>query len=167
MSSGLCGGQIRPPETDKPVVVDVDGHSLTWSNDSGRLRYGAHVPEVPIPTDESVNYWDKMMEPCFIDMNMDNSTWDKYEEEMLRDQTVTTKDGDRLTDVIKQFKDPVIPEALVQTYRTWLVEHSPLSSTMDYDMIPCGRGECLQGDINIYETTTSIGAQLGSTSYGT
>jgi hypothetical protein len=69
--------------------------------------------------------------------------WDVAEANTYKSLTVTSKEGETLSRLIRRFRDPIHPDHL-ELYRDWLCNHSPQRTAWSEEMIPLGRGAYLE-----------------------
>ena len=123
------GGEVAstpytlPMASSKPVgkkggtrtMLDANDKGLTETSD-GRLRYADtdsdydETTEVPPPSDELIAKYDCDM---FGDIDPGvQSMWDVAEANTYKSLTVTSKDGETLSRLIRRFRDPIHPDHL-------------------------------------------------------
>ena len=111
------------------------------AHEGQRMTDSNRESEVEAPKEEDLRPYDDSMF-CSIEL-MDESLWDKAEEDMCRHEAVTSGQCESFHKLIRRFKPPILYEHM-GLYRQWLLTSSPTASEWSEDMIPLGRGQYLE-----------------------
>ena len=118
------------------TVRDAKGQPL-YTRKTGELESQPEKSDNSQPQDKTaIERWGHHATGDMWDVMIDDEIdWDKHEAKHIAKHTITSKDGESFRTLMRRMKGAPHPD-LMDVYRIWLVEHSPLSHQLTYEMIP-------------------------------